>query len=218
MLLKIFNLRLDLDTMQFDDSILKQFSSEHDVISMKTQFFFCREEPIWSVIVGYRNQHRPSAVEQAIGPSTTIFTEIMKKSPYQPKFSNPFHREVYESLRVWRNETARQIGHPPSNLLNNYQLEGIVNLFPTSIKQLTKITGIGKYKASTYGHEILAILQQHQQHNTASFPSDNTSGQQIEAVNPTDDPEKISVIQTSSSADVQPSDSGLDKTTGDSHE
>ena len=64
--------------------------------------------------------------------------------------------EIYQRLRLWRNETARAIGHPPSNVFNNQQLREIVLLQPTSIHQLEKINGIGKYKSTTYGQEILA--------------------------------------------------------------
>ena len=38
MLVRTFNLRIDSETMQFDDSVLVQFSEEHEVLSWKTQF------------------------------------------------------------------------------------------------------------------------------------------------------------------------------------
>jgi ribonuclease D len=59
---------------------------------------------------------------------------------------------------LWRNETARVHGYPPANLLDNRQLKEIVEMNPKSIHQLTKIYGIGTYKASTYGREIIELL------------------------------------------------------------
>ena len=45
MLVQTFNLRIDSETMQFDDSVLVQFAREHEVLSWKTQFFHYQEEP-----------------------------------------------------------------------------------------------------------------------------------------------------------------------------
>ena len=153
MLVKVFNLRLDSETMQYDDSVLVQFARENEVTSMKSQFFFYQEEPIWSVIVTYKNKRAISALQQAKPLDKPRQGEKLPK----PKIAQE-QEEAYQRLRLWRNETARSMGHPPSNLLNNRQLMDIVLLNPRSISQLTKVHGIGAYKSSTYGREILALL------------------------------------------------------------
>ncbi len=159
MLVKVFNLHMDLESMQYDDSVLVQFASEHDVVSMKTQFFYFQEEPIWSVIVTYRNQYRLSALQKSRKVRKT-YRNIGRKEVDSGTVTL-FNQQAFEALRLWRNETARQIGHPASNVFTNRQLEEIVNLNPTSINELTKIIGIGKYKSTTYGNELLALLSQH---------------------------------------------------------
>jgi len=65
---------------------------------------------------------------------------------------------VFERIRLWRNEIARAKGHPPGNVLTNRQVREIIELNPKSLKQLTKVHGIGSYKATTYGREILEFL------------------------------------------------------------
>lgn len=155
MLVKIFNLRLDSETMQYDDSILTQFARENDVTSMKTQFFFYQEEPIWSVIVTYKTKRNITALQQAKSFNKPRQGEKLPK----PKVTQE-QEEAYQRLRLWRNETAKAMGHPPSNLLNNRQLREIVVLNPRSSSQLTKVHGIGAYKSSTYGREILALLSE----------------------------------------------------------
>ena len=159
MLVKVFNLRMNLDSMQYDDSVLTQFASEHDVVSMKTQFFYFREEPIWSVIVSYRKQYTSTALQQSVRMNMSY--RNLHENDVESGAVTPLNHQAFEALRIWRNETARQLGHPPSNVFNNQQLKEIVQLHPTSIHQLTKVTGIGQYKSSTYGHEILAILKQY---------------------------------------------------------
>jgi len=159
MLVKVFNLHMDLESRQYDDSVLVQFASEHDVVAMKTQFFYFQEEPIWSVIVTYRNQHRPSAFQQTRRVRQTY--RNLSTQEVETDSMESFNHQAFEALRLWRNETARQLGHPASNVFTNRQLEEVVKLKPKSINELTKIIGIGKYKSTTYGNEILALLSQH---------------------------------------------------------
>lgn len=158
-LVKTFTLRFNPEHMQFDDTVLGAFMREHLVVSMKTEFFYFREEPLWSVMVTYRDQHQPSSL--VAGVQQDLREASVKKEGRQmlPKPKIDEHqRAVYEKLRLWRNEIARAKGHPPGNLFTNRQLHEIVELNPKSIKQLTKVHGIGTYKATTYGLEILKFL------------------------------------------------------------
>ena len=67
--------------MQFDDTVLGEFVREHLVISMKTEFFYFREEPLWSVMVTYRDQHQPSHLEAGVALDLTRST--VKKEGHQ---------------------------------------------------------------------------------------------------------------------------------------
>lgn len=163
MLVKVFNLRLDMNTLQYDDSILSRFVGEHEVVSMKTQFFSYREEPMWSVMVVYRNQYKASALLDASTPKME-YKGIPKQQTVSSNISYVLKHTMYEKLREWRNETARRLGHPPSNLFSNRQLDEIATLCPKSIHQLQSVHGVGTYKSSTYGHEILAILESCRNH------------------------------------------------------
>lgn len=158
-LVKTFTLRFNPEHMQFDDTVLGKFVREHLVVSMKTEFFFFREEPFWSVMVTYRDQHRPSNL--VAGVAQDLNRPANKKEGRQmlpkQKFDDA-QQAVYEKLRLWRNEIARAKGHPPGNLFTNRQLHEIVELNPKSLKQLTKVHGVGSYKSTTYGREILEFL------------------------------------------------------------
>lgn len=168
MLVKTFNLRLDSETLQYDDSILIQFSKENDVLSMKTQFFYYKEEPIWSVMVTYRKHSKPSElVKEVYRKPEKLMPSRKGENPPKPKMTEE-QQKSYERLRIWRNETARTMGHPPSNLFNNRQLQEIVELNPKSVSQLTKVHGVGAYKSSTYGQEILALLSEIDQKSEGS--------------------------------------------------
>jgi hypothetical protein len=158
-LVKTFTLRFNPEHMQFDDTVLGEFVREHLVISMKTEFFYFREEPLWSVMVTYRDQHTPSNIVAGVAQDLSRSRSKKEGRQMLPKPKIDEHqRVVYEKLRLWRNEIARAKGHPPGNLFTNRQLHEIVELNPHSIKQLTKVHGVGTYKATTYGREILEFL------------------------------------------------------------
>jgi len=158
-LVKTFTLRFNPEHMQFDDTVLGEFVREHLVVSMKTEFFYFREEPLWSVMVTYRDQHQPSHLEAGVAQDLTRST--VKKEGRQmlpkPKLDEQ-QQAVFERIRLWRNEIARAKGHPAGNVLTNRQVREIIELNPKSLKQLTKVHGIGNYKATTYGREILEFL------------------------------------------------------------
>lgn len=165
-LVKTFTLRFNPEHMQFDDTVLGEFVREHLVVSMKTEFFYFREEPLWSVMVTYRDQHTPSNLVSGVAEDLSRSTSKKEGRQMLPKPKIDEHqRAVYEKLRLWRNEIARAKGHPPGNLFTNRQLHEIVELNPHSIKQLTKVHGVGTYKATTYGREILAFLSVLGQHS-----------------------------------------------------
>ena len=158
-LVKTFTLRFNPEHMQFDDTVLGEFVREHLVISMKTEFFYFREEPLWSVMVTYRDQHTPSNIVAGVAQDLSRSTSKKEGRQMLPKPKIDEHqRAVYEKLRLWRNEIARAKGHPPGNLFTNRQLHEIVELNPKSLKQLTKVHGVGTYKATTYGREIIEFL------------------------------------------------------------
>ena len=193
MLVKAFNLRLNMETMQYDDSALQDFTANHDVLSMRTEFFFFKEEPIWSVIVTYRTQFIPSAVVQsAMEPTSNPKTNKARKGKVNRKIKlSSSQVDIYNTLALWRTETAKAMGHPPPYLFSNRQLKEIVVLNPTSIKQLTKVYGVGNYKAATYGLELIALLKELTEHTAVQIDSVeskiiSTESETVSTENPTE--------------------------------
>ena len=193
MLVKTFNLRLNMETMQYDDSDLNTFTEKHDVLSMRTEFFFFKEEPSWSVIVTYRTPFIPSAVVQsAMEPTFNSKAKKARKGKGNRKIKlSSAQVDIYNKLAAWRTETAKAMGHPPPYLFSNRQLKEIVVLNPTSIKQLTKVYGVGNYKATTYGLELIALLKELTEHTAVQIDSVestiiSTESETVSTENPTE--------------------------------
>ncbi|QCP06452.1 DNA helicase RecQ [Brevibacterium sp. CS2] len=67
-------------------------------------------------------------------------------------------RELFEALRDWRTETAREKKIPPYMVFSDATLVGIVEARPTSIGALGTVSGVGLKKRAEYGEAILAVI------------------------------------------------------------
>ena len=66
---------------------------------------------------------------------------------------------LFERLRSWRGEQARQQRVPAYVVLHNSHLEEIAARKPQTIHELGSIKGIGLRRAARYGEELLALVQ-----------------------------------------------------------
>jgi ATP-dependent DNA helicase RecQ len=66
--------------------------------------------------------------------------------------------ELYERLRAWRLEVARENELSPYVVFHNAVLRSIAAHCPTTLNELEAIKGIGPKKRETYGHAVLAIV------------------------------------------------------------
>ena len=67
-------------------------------------------------------------------------------------------RPLFEALRVWRAETAREIGKPAYVVFGDATLRALAEIRPESMNQLEGITGIGEKKRESYGERVLAVI------------------------------------------------------------
>ncbi|MER6014228.1 DNA helicase RecQ [Streptomyces bluensis] len=65
---------------------------------------------------------------------------------------------VFEALRAWRAEQAREQGVPAYVIFHDATLREIATVRPTSVDQLGRISGVGEKKLATYGEGVLAVL------------------------------------------------------------
>lgn len=82
-----------------------------------------------------------------------------KKVPEKLEVSSDIlHPELYNALRNWRNEEAKQLGLPAYTVLHQKAILGMSNTLPTSSKELLAIPGIGKKVLERYGAQLLEIV------------------------------------------------------------
>ncbi|MGY6024929.1 DNA helicase RecQ [Streptomyces spinosirectus] len=65
---------------------------------------------------------------------------------------------AFEALRAWRAEQAREQGVPAYVIFHDATLREIATVWPTSVRQLGGIGGVGEKKLATYGEGVLEVL------------------------------------------------------------
>jgi ATP-dependent DNA helicase RecQ len=67
-------------------------------------------------------------------------------------------RPLFEALRVWRAETARELGRPAYMVFSDATLRALTQNRPASLADLDGISGIGAKKRDDYGDAVLSVI------------------------------------------------------------
>ncbi|HEV2373983.1 MAG TPA: DNA helicase RecQ [Streptosporangiaceae bacterium] len=65
---------------------------------------------------------------------------------------------LFERLRAWRAATAKEQGVPAYVVFHDATLREIATIRPSSLDELSQVTGVGQAKLTKYGDQILAAL------------------------------------------------------------
>lgn len=72
---------------------------------------------------------------------------------------SPLDEALFQSLRRWRADTAREQGVPAYVILHDRTLRELAEIRPTSKEMLASITGMGTTKIEHYGEELLSQIR-----------------------------------------------------------
>ncbi|MFD0787924.1 HRDC domain-containing protein, partial [Micromonospora azadirachtae] len=65
---------------------------------------------------------------------------------------------VFERLRAWRAAAAKEQGVPAYVIFHDATLRQIATDAPTSLAELSQVSGVGENKLAKYGEQILTVL------------------------------------------------------------
>ncbi|MGD9696978.1 MAG: RecQ family ATP-dependent DNA helicase [Thermoleophilia bacterium] len=69
-------------------------------------------------------------------------------------------RRIYDALRAWRGETAKELGWPAFRVASNRALTGIARAAPRTERELEAVYGVGPWLVETHGPRLLALVEQ----------------------------------------------------------
>ena len=93
---------------------------------------------------------------------------LPRGNPRPESLLAPADQARFERLRRWRTERARVRGVAPEIVFSNDTLLEIVQRAPATHDELLAMRGIGPWKVSEYGNEVLALLNGREGHRLPS--------------------------------------------------
>jgi superfamily II DNA helicase RecQ len=142
-MIKIFTLPFSTVHGTFFEDEVNRFLLNKKVNAIKAEFFICRQNVYWSILVDYN----------------MVVEEAKSKSP--PKLDEK-DGLLLKRLKEWRKERAEIEGIPVYIIATNAQLLAIVRLKPRAKEGIKQIKGFGEKKIGKYGDDVLNIVAQFQ--------------------------------------------------------
>jgi ATP-dependent DNA helicase RecQ len=65
---------------------------------------------------------------------------------------------VFERLRSWRHQLAKSRGIPPYVIFHDKTLQQIAATKPSTLEELSRVSGVGAHKLSQYGERLLEVV------------------------------------------------------------
>ncbi len=97
------------------------------------------------------------AVSLRAEPEPTSRVRAGKRSA-TPSMLTPADTAVFERLRLWRSEQAKEQGVPAYVIFTDATLRALAQARPATREELVGITGIGENKRERFGEAVIAIL------------------------------------------------------------
>ncbi len=139
------------DGLEFNSRELDDFLEKKYVESMQHHFFQCLEKPYLLFIIRYQDQ-KPY-------PLPVLNSKDEHESQNWRELLADDALVLFESLRDWRNQRAKEDGVPPYVIAKNRILALISRKKPMGIPALREIEGVGQGTVDKYGGDILAIVR-----------------------------------------------------------
>ncbi len=152
----------DTDNTALRKLIDEQMQRIEDEFTVRTN---CLEACFESFsIASYLHARSVSSIEQ-------VKTAKMQKKQNQRKESAVSkHPALYKQLRQWRDAKMDELDQPAYMILQTKTMADLADMLPHSLKDLTKIKGLGQKKIEIWGKELLKMVSDYCVDNNIAMP------------------------------------------------
>ena len=150
MKLRVMTLAFDPELGRFDDEPLQQFLADKELLSLRNHFFDHQGLPYLALVLAYRSVIAPAKPENSTDKkaSRDAWRDLLEPADWP----------LFNTLREWRGQKAKDEGIPPYVICTNRQLAQIVCARPRTLSKLGEIEGFGSAKLKKFGTEIISQL------------------------------------------------------------
>ncbi|WP_333851941.1 HRDC domain-containing protein [Epilithonimonas sp.] len=144
MKVKVLKIRIDDRFQITDEAIVNDYLSRFEIVNMNAKLM-ADEINYWSVLIYYNNKKNT-----VISSKTTVNSESELSEE---------EKIIYNKLKDWRADKAREAQLPAYIIFHNTHLMSIARHKPCTLEDLENVNGIGKSKVEKFGIEILEVLE-----------------------------------------------------------
>jgi ribonuclease D len=137
--IKVFNIRLSKEHCQEDQNKMNEFLDSVEIKLTSTNFVTTSTVDFWSASVFF--------VPKTGNKSIAIEIELTIEE-----------KEIFSTLKKWRNDLATKLGWSAFRICHNSHLLDIARAKPQSIEDLKNIKSFGEKRTANYGDDIISIL------------------------------------------------------------
>ena len=142
----------------FDDSVLRAYLADRELLRAEPQFFVQGGRPFWSVYVetrtlaGADGARVPAPSSSPPGGSAdAAFAALLSEL-------DETERARYQRILDWRREASKREGVPHYVLCTNRQAMDLCRRAPRTLQALEAIKGFGAKRVGKHGRELLEVL------------------------------------------------------------
>ena len=137
--IKVFNIRLDKENCQNDQSKMNTFLDSVEVKLASTNFVTTGTVDFWSAVVFYEPKNTNLTQKEVI--------ELNEKE-----------KEIFTALKQWRHDLALKLGWSAFRICHNSHLISIAKEKPQNLDELKKVKSFGESRTLHYGDDIISLL------------------------------------------------------------
>lgn len=162
MQVKLFNTRIDADTIVADQQAINSFMETVTVKNTATQFVNGAPD-FWSILIFYENgeEHIPKKTkssETIVNPEKAATPEKIVTSETADVPLTEEQNQILLALKTWRKDKANELQQPEFMIFPNATLEALAKSKPRRMEELSSVKGLGPAKITRYGDDLMAIL------------------------------------------------------------
>ena len=155
--LATFGIGADLSEQEWR-SVVRQLLASGVLISGGEYQVLSIGEAAPAVLRGEVSAHlRRDVIEGAARASAGATPKRKSKAAVMADLT-PKQQEIFQELRAWRAERAKELGVPAYVVFTDATLKALAEFAPRQISHLDGITGIGEKKREAYGAELLEVI------------------------------------------------------------
>ncbi|MBF0143037.1 MAG: HRDC domain-containing protein [Magnetococcales bacterium] len=148
---RIFTLKFNRLTCGFDDTEVRTFVADKEVLSIRDHAFVDHGVPHLALVVTYRLGGNETSV-----PAEKNHAD--NQADNWRKMLGEADMPLFNTLREWRSRKAKEEGVPTYFVCTNRQLAEVARLRPGTMTALARVDGFGTGRLKKYGQEILAAM------------------------------------------------------------